>query len=53
MSYSSGTPQNKATAISKLVVNSSSLYSEDLLFDSTIWNYEELDFDNGITVRLR
>ena len=45
--------QNKATAISKLVVNSSSIYSEDLLFDSAIWNYEELDFDNGITVRLR
>jgi len=53
MTYSSGTPQNKATAISKLVVNSSSLYLEDLLFDSAIWNYEELDFDNGITVRLR
>lgn len=53
MTYPSGTPQNKATAISKLVVNSSSLYLEDLLFDSAIWNYEELDFDNGITVRLR
>lgn len=45
--------QNKATAISSLVVNSASFYAEDLLFDSAIWNYEELDFDNGITVRLR
>ena len=53
MSYSTGNNQNKGTSVTKFVVDSESFYANDLLFDSEIWNYEELDFDNGITVRLR
>lgn len=53
MSYSTGNNQNKGTSVTKFIVDSESFYANDLLYDSAIWNYEELDFDNGITVRLR
>lgn len=53
LTYPSAAIQNKATSINSTVIDSAEFYIEDLLFDSAIWNYVELDFDNGITVRLR